>query len=103
MNGDRFGCALYAGRQALYKPNAQKSPEDPGFFWMPLLYATKGPGSQGLLDLGFLVDHVLANHRIKFLDLHLFRHVALVFVRGVEMAGTGAGNESDFFTHNILS
>ena len=40
-----------------------------------------------LLDLGFLVDHVLTNNRVIFLDLHLGRHVPLVLVGGVEMTG----------------
>ena len=38
-----------------------------------------------LLDLGFLVDDVLANHRIVFLDFHLIRHISLVLVGSVEM------------------
>ena len=33
-----------------------------------------------LLDFGFFVDHVLASDGIKFHDLHLVRHRALVLV-----------------------
>ena len=41
-----------------------------------------------LLDLGFLVHHVLAGNGIVFLDLHFSGHVLFVFVRGVEVTGT---------------
>ena len=53
-----------------------------------------------LLDLRFLIHNVLAHHRVKFLDFHFFRHVALVLGRGVVMTGTGAGDEFDFVTHD---
>lgn len=53
-----------------------------------------------LLDLGFLVDHMLANGRIKFLDLDLVGHGAFVLVGGVEMAGTGTGHQTDQFAHD---
>src|SRR5690606_36566838 len=39
-----------------------------------------------LLDLGFLVDHVLAHDRIVLLDLDLVGRGALVLVGGVEVA-----------------
>jgi hypothetical protein len=55
-----------------------------------------------LLDLCFLVDHMLANHRIVLFDFHFIRHVALVFGRGIEMTGIGAGDEFDFVTHDSL-
>ena len=41
-----------------------------------------------LLDLGFLVHHVFAYNGIIFLDLHFFRHVSFVFIRGVKVSGT---------------
>ena len=41
-----------------------------------------------LLDLGFLVHHVLADNWIVFLDLHFSGHVLFVFIRGVEVTGT---------------
>ena len=41
-----------------------------------------------LLDLGFLVHHVLAYDRIEFLDFDLIGGGALVLVGGVEVAGT---------------
>ena len=50
-----------------------------------------------LLDLGFLVHHVLADNGIKFLDFHLARHGSFVFVRGVKMSGICTGNQADFF------
>ena len=40
-----------------------------------------------LLDLGFLVDHVLADHGIKLLGLHLFRMQTLVLGGGVKVPG----------------
>ncbi len=56
-----------------------------------------------LFDLGFLVDHVLARLGIVLLDLHLFRHGALVLVRGVEVAGTGGRFELDFIAWHVGS
>jgi len=56
-------------------------------------------GNDALLDFGFVVDNVLANHGIKFLDGHFVRHVALVLVGGIEVAGAGAGYQSDLVTH----
>lgn len=44
--------------------------------------------TKGLLDLGFLVHHMLANNGVIFLDLHLVRHGALVLVSGVVVPGT---------------
>jgi hypothetical protein len=64
----------------------KKSPALPGFFIKVV---------EELLDLRFLVDNVLANDGIELLDLHLFGHVALVLVGGVEVAGTGAGHQTD--------
>src|SRR5690606_26625090 len=48
-----------------------------------------------LLDLAFLVDHVLADGRIVLLDLHLAGRVLLVLVGGVEVAGAGRGDQAD--------
>ena len=42
---------------------------------------------------------MLANHGIKFLDLHFVRLGALVLGGGVIMAGVGGGNEFDFIAH----
>jgi hypothetical protein len=53
----------------------------------------------GSLQLGFLVHHMLASLGIVFLDFDLFRRRLLVLGRGIEMAGTGAGFEFDFFAH----
>src|SRR5690606_22832150 len=65
-----------------------------------------GRGDPGLLQLGFLVVDVLARDRIKFLDQHLFRHVALVFRGRVEMTRAGGRLELDFladaFSHDVL-
>ena len=41
-----------------------------------------------LLDFSFFVHNVLANYRIKFLDLEFAWHVTLVFVGSVEVACT---------------
>ena len=42
---------------------------------------------------------MLANNRIKFLDLHLVRHVALILVGRVEMARLGTRYQLDFLSH----
>ena len=55
-----------------------------------------------LLDLGFLVRHVLTHNRIELLDFDLVGGSALVFVGGVEVAGTGTGHQTDQFTHDEL-
>src|SRR6185437_7923251 len=47
------------------------------------------------LDLAFLVDHVLADDGVVFLDFHLVRGVLLVLVGGVEVAGAGRGSQAD--------
>jgi hypothetical protein len=44
----------------------------------------------GLLDLGFFIDHVLTNNRIEFLQFQFFGHGALVLGRGVEVTGACA-------------
>jgi hypothetical protein len=59
------------------------------------------PGDQKLLDLGFLVDHVLARLGIVLLDLHFLGHGALVLVGGVKVAGTGSRFELDLVTHGL--
>jgi hypothetical protein len=71
----------------------QKSPQQAGFSCRE---------RNSLLDLGFLVDHMLANDRIILFDFHFIGHVALVFGRGIEMTSIGAGNEFDFVTHGLL-
>jgi hypothetical protein len=53
-----------------------------------------------LLDFAFFVDHVLANNRIKFLDLDFVRGSTLVLVGSVEVTSTGARNHSNQFTHD---
>jgi hypothetical protein len=70
----------------------KKNPAQAGFFDCKQIQA-------GLLKLGFLVHHMLANLGIVFLDFDLFRHRLLVLGRGIEMAGTGTGLEFDFFAH----
>lgn len=41
---------------------------------------------------------MLANNGIELADLHLLGHGALVFVGGVEVAGSSAGYQFDLFT-----
>src|SRR5688572_5113332 len=55
----------------------------------------------GLLDLGFLVGHVLAHDRVILADLHLLGMQALVLGRGVEVTRAGARNELDLVAHGI--
>src|SRR6478672_364990 len=52
-------------------------------------------GSDQLLDLAFLVDHVLPDDGVVLLDLHLVRRVLLVLVGRVEVAGVGRGDQAD--------
>src|SRR5512147_2664398 len=52
-----------------------------------------------LLELGFLVEDMLARLGIVLLDLQLVRRGALVFGRGVEVAGAGARLELDLLAH----
>ena len=49
----------------------------------------------GLLDLAFLVHHVLAYDRIEFLDFDLIGGGALVLVGGVEVTRSFRGNQAD--------
>ena len=70
-----------------------KKPAPGGFF--------RVERESGLLDLGFLVDHVFTDHGIVFLNFHFVRHGALVLGRGVVMAGVSAGDEFDFVTHDV--
>jgi hypothetical protein len=53
--------------------------------------------TQALLQLGFLVVHVLARDRVKLDELKLFRRGALVLARGVEVTRTRRGFELDLF------
>ena len=55
-------------------------------------YSTASISKARLLDFGFFVDHVLADDWIKFHDLHLVWHRALVLVCCVEVTSLGAGN-----------
>lgn len=43
---------------------------------------------------------MLANLRIKLLDLHFAWHGALVLSGGVEVTGTGTRHEANFITHD---
>jgi hypothetical protein len=54
--------------------------------------------NRNLFQLRFFVFHMLACHRIIFLNQKFFRHVALVFGGGVEVTRARAGLEFDFFT-----
>src|SRR5258706_1598398 len=53
--------------------------------------------SKGLLQLHFLVGHVLACLRIELHQFELFRRRLLVLVGRVEMTGAGARLELDLF------
>ena len=50
-----------------------------------------------LLELRFLVDHVLASHRIELRDFHLTAGRLLVLRGGVEVTGTGRRFKLDLF------
>src|SRR6185437_6657145 len=59
-------------------------------FWQSRAQSARAKTS---LDLAFLVDHVLADDGVVFLDFHLVRGVLLV--GGVEVAGAGRGSQAD--------
>ena len=68
----------------------------------------KKPGRAGffkvqdqLLDLAFLVDHMLTNNGIKFLDFHLPWHSAFVFGGGVEVTRASSRFQFNFVAHDI--
>ena len=54
------------------------------------------------LDLGFGVGHMLAYDGIVFLDGHLVGHGALVLVGGLEVAGAGAGYQTNLVSHDLI-
>src|SRR5580692_3584541 len=59
-----------------------------------------------LFNLGFLVLNVLTDDRIKFLDQHLFRHVAFVLRRRIEVTRACGRFQLDLvacaFRHDLL-
>jgi hypothetical protein len=55
-----------------------------------------------LLDFAFFIHNVFTDHRIKFFDLHFFRHRFFVFGGGVKVACAFAGNEFDFIAHGLV-
>ena len=68
-----------------------KKPASAGFF---------GVHESLLLDFGFLVLDVLANHGIVFLEYHLVRSVFLVLVGGVVVACASGGYQFDQISHD---
>jgi hypothetical protein len=51
-----------------------------------------------LLDLGFLVHHVLTNHGIVFLHLHFSGSILFILVRGVKVTGFSGRHQADFIS-----
>ena len=56
--------------------------------------------AEGLFQLGFFVNHVLAGNRIEFFDFEFAGGGPLIFSGGVEMASAGAGFQLDFIAHD---
>lgn len=56
-----------------------------------------------LFDLGFFVDHMLADDWIKFLHLELVRRRSLVLAGGVEMSRPGRRNHPNLVSHVVYS
>ena len=54
-----------------------------------------------LFDLGFFVDHMFTNNRIKFSDLHFVRHGSLVLARSVVVPGSRRRYQFDLFSHAL--
>jgi hypothetical protein len=65
----------------------------------PLDQRVSSLAADQLLDLGFLVHHVLAYNRIEFLDFDLVGSSTLVLVGSVEVTSTGRGDQTNQFTH----
>jgi hypothetical protein len=74
------------------RQQANEKPASSGFFIAALQLRGR---QETLLELGFLVDHVLARLRIELHDFHLFRLGALVLRGRVEMTGTGCRFQLD--------
>jgi len=53
-----------------------------------------------LLQLDFLVHHMLTSDGVKFHDLHLLGHVLFVLGRRVKVASSSGRFQFDFFTHD---
>ena len=62
----------------------------------------RGGEGRNLLDFAFFIDDMLADYRIKFLDLHLLRHVLFVLGGGVEVPRASTRDQFDFVTHDLL-
>ena len=60
-----------------------------------LALAPASPSLLALLDLAFLVEHMLTYHGIKFLDLQLARLILLVFGGGIKVASPRRGIQAD--------
>jgi branched-chain amino acid transport system substrate-binding protein len=60
------------------------------------LYTYKG-GKRDLLELDFLVQHVLASLGVELQEFELFGRRLLVLARGVEVAGARCGLQLDLF------
>jgi hypothetical protein len=55
-----------------------------------------------LFNFAFFVHDVLTDDRVKFFDLHFFRHRFLVFGGGVKVTCAFAGNKFDFIAHGFV-
>jgi hypothetical protein len=69
-------------------PWQKNSPHQAGYF---------SAGKTELLQLGFLVFHMLAGLGIKLHERHFLGHGFLVLAGGVEVTGTGRRFQLDFF------
>ena len=92
----------------IWQPYSCKSTANPGRLAKSCRAGIKKPASAGffgvleslLLDFGFLVVDVLANHGIVFLEYQLVRGVFLVLVGGVVVAGASGGYQFDQISHD---
>src|SRR5579883_128399 len=66
---------------------------------MPRRVVSTSGSSGKLLDLRFLVRHVLAHDRVELLHFELVRMQPAVLRRHVEVAGAGGGEELDLLAH----
>lgn len=54
-----------------------------------------------LLQLRFFVDHVLASNRVVFAHFHFATLITFVLSGCIEVAGSSAGYQFDFFTNTF--
>ena len=55
-----------------------------------------------LLNLGFFIDNVFANHGVVFFELELVRCISLILCRCIVVTSTRTGDQFYFVSHRFL-